>query len=40
LLLGSPDTIHNVLDVQNEVGLAVSSIAEWHVGWVCLGNRS
>lgn len=39
LLLGLPDTIHNILDVQNKIGLAVSGIAEGHVRRVGLRNR-
>lgn len=31
MLLCSPDTIHHILDVQNEISLAVSSVTERHV---------
>jgi hypothetical protein len=40
LLLGLPNTIHDILDVQDKVGLAVSGITEGHVRGVGLRNRS
>lgn len=39
LFLGSPDTIHNILDVEDKIRLAVASITEGHVRGVSLGDR-
>ncbi len=39
LLLGLPNTVNNILDVQDEVSLTVSGIAEGHVRRVGLRNR-
>ena len=39
LLLGLPNTIDDILNVQNKVGLTVAGISEGHVGWVCLRDR-
>ena len=38
LLFRLPYSIHNVLDVQNEVGLTVSRVAEWHIRRIRLSN--
>lgn len=40
LLLGLPNSIHNVLDVQDEVCLTIPSISEGHVWWIGLCNGS
>ena len=37
-LLCLPDPIHYILDVKNIVGLAVSSVSEWHARRVHLCN--
>lgn len=39
LLLGSPHTVDDILDVQNEVRLAVPRITEGHVRRIGLRNR-
>ena len=39
LLLGLPHSIDYILDVQDKISLAVSSVAERHVWWVSLRNR-
>ena len=39
VFFGLPHTIYHVLNVYDEVGLAVSSITEGHVWWIRLGDR-
>lgn len=39
VLFGLPHTIDDILDVQDEIRLAVSSVSERHVGWISLRNR-
>ena len=36
---GFPHSVHYILDIQNEIGLAVSCISEGHVGRICLRDR-
>lgn len=38
LLFRLPHAVDNILDVENVVSLAVSSVTEWHARWIHLRN--